>query len=101
MSKTTLIEQIKGDLGYLKLTRTEEVFAELADQARTSKEDPLEFLAKVVASEVDATRQRRLVGPTALRPLPVSKDPGGVRLRLPALDRSQSHRRPGRARLRA
>jgi DNA replication protein DnaC len=60
MSKATLIEQIKGDLGYLKLTRTEEVFAELAEQARTSKEDPLEFLAKVVASEVDATRQRRL-----------------------------------------
>jgi len=60
MSKTTLIEQIKGDLGYLKLTRTEEVFAELADQARAAHEDPLEFLAKVVASEVDATRQRRL-----------------------------------------
>jgi DNA replication protein DnaC len=60
MSKATLIEQIKSDLGYLKLTRTEEVFAELAEQARTSKEDPLEFLAKVVASEVDATRQRRL-----------------------------------------
>ena len=60
MSKTTLIEQIKGDLGYLKLTRTEEVFAQLAEEARTSKEDPLEFLAKVIASEVDATRQRRL-----------------------------------------
>src|SRR5579863_3603958 len=60
MSKTTLIEQIKGDLGYLKLTRTEEVFAELADQARAAHEDPLEFLAKVMTTEVDSTRQRRL-----------------------------------------
>ncbi len=60
MSKTTLIEQIKADLDYLKLTRTGEVFAQLAEEAHTSKEDPLEFLAKIVSYEVDATRQRRL-----------------------------------------
>jgi len=60
MSKTTLIEQIKADLDYLKLTRTGEVFAQLAEEAHTSKEDPLEFLAKIVSCEVDATRQRRL-----------------------------------------
>jgi DNA replication protein DnaC len=60
MSTTTLIEQIKADLGYLKLARTGEVFVQLAEEARTSKEDPLEFLAKVVSCEVDATRQRRL-----------------------------------------
>jgi len=34
MSKATLIEQIKGDLDYLKLVRTAEVFAELAADAR-------------------------------------------------------------------
>src|SRR5271166_2747671 len=60
MSRTTLIEQIKADLGYLKLVRTAEVFATLADEARAADEDPLEFLAKVVAAETDATRQRRL-----------------------------------------
>ena len=60
MSKTTLIEQIKADLDYLKLTRTGEVFAQLAEEAHASKESPLEFLAKVISSEVDATRQRRL-----------------------------------------
>jgi DNA replication protein DnaC len=60
MSKTTLIEQIKADLDYLKLTRTAEVFAQLAEEAQSHKEDPLEFLAKVVSCEVDATRQRRL-----------------------------------------
>ena len=60
MSKTTLIEAIKADLDYLKLTRTAEVFAELADDARTKGSDPLEFLATVVATEVDATRARRL-----------------------------------------
>ena len=36
MSKTTLIESIKADLGYLKLVRTEEVFAQLAEEARVS-----------------------------------------------------------------
>jgi DNA replication protein DnaC len=60
VSKTTLIEQLKADLGYLKLVRTEEVFVALADEARTSGADPLEFLAKVISAEVDATRQRRL-----------------------------------------
>jgi DNA replication protein DnaC len=60
MSKTTLIEQIKADLDYLKLARTGEVFAQLAEEAQASKEGPLEFLAKVVSCEVDATRQRRL-----------------------------------------
>jgi DNA replication protein DnaC len=44
----------------LKLVRTEEVFAELAEEARTTGADPLEFLAKVIAAEVDATRARRL-----------------------------------------
>jgi DNA replication protein DnaC len=60
VSKATLIEAIKADLGYLKLVRTEEVFAELAEEARTSGADPLEFLAKVISAEVDATRARRL-----------------------------------------
>lgn len=60
MSKATLIEQIKGDLDYLKLVRTAEVFAELADDAAARGADHLEFLAAVLSAEVDATRQRRL-----------------------------------------
>jgi DNA replication protein DnaC len=60
VSKQTLIEQLKDDLGYLKLTRAAEVFAAHAELARTESEDPLEFLAKVIADEVDATRARRL-----------------------------------------
>jgi DNA replication protein DnaC len=60
MSKQTLIEQLKDDLGYLKLTKAAEVFAAHAETARTGALDPLEFLARVVADEVDATRQRRL-----------------------------------------
>ena len=60
MSKATLIEQLKDDLGYLKLTRAAEVFAAHADRARAERIEPLEFLAAVVADEVDATRQRRL-----------------------------------------
>lgn len=60
MSKATLIEQLKDDLGYLKLTRAAEVFAVHAERARSERIEPLEFLAAVVADEVDATRQRRL-----------------------------------------
>lgn len=55
-----LIEQIKNDLGYLKLHRSAEVFATLAEEARRDDQSHLEFLAALVAEEADATRQRRL-----------------------------------------
>jgi DNA replication protein DnaC len=58
MSTTTLIEQIKDDLGYLKLQRSAEVFATLAEGEHHA--DRLEFLAALVAEEAAATRQRRL-----------------------------------------
>ncbi|HUR24039.1 MAG TPA: ATP-binding protein, partial [Acidimicrobiales bacterium] len=55
-----LIEQIKDDLGYLKLHRSAEVFAALAEGARRDDQSHLEFLAALVAEEATATRQRRL-----------------------------------------
>ena len=55
-----LIEQIKDDLGYLKLHRSSEVFATLAEAARRDDQSHLEFLAALVAEEAAATRQRRL-----------------------------------------
>jgi DNA replication protein DnaC len=58
VSITTLIEAIKDDLGYLKLHRSAEIFAELADGAH--RDTRLEFLAALVAEEATATRQRRL-----------------------------------------
>src|SRR5262249_48906506 len=51
-------EQIKDDLGYLKLHRSAEVFAGLADGEHQA--DRLSFLAALVAQEAAATRQRRL-----------------------------------------
>ena len=60
MSSSALIEQIKDDLGYLKLHRSAEVFAALAEEARRDESSHLEFLAALVAEEVAATRQRRL-----------------------------------------
>jgi DNA replication protein DnaC len=60
VSKATLIEQIKGDLDYLKLVRSAEVFAELAEAAKKNDADPLQFLAELLSAEVDATRSRRL-----------------------------------------
>lgn len=58
MSVTTMIEAIKDDLGYLKLHRSAEIFAELAEGDQ--RDDRLEFLAALVAEEATATRQRRL-----------------------------------------
>ena len=55
-----LIEQVKDDLGYLKLHRSAEVFATLAEAARRDESSHLEFLAALVAEEVAETRQRRL-----------------------------------------
>ena len=60
MTTAALIEQIKDDLGYLKLHRSAEVFATLAETARREESSPLEFLAALVAEEVAETRQRRL-----------------------------------------
>jgi DNA replication protein DnaC len=60
MSAAALIEQIKDDLGYLKLHRASEVFAALAETARRDDRSHLEFLAALVAEEAAATRQRRL-----------------------------------------
>lgn len=60
MSTAALIEQIKDDLGYLKLHRSAEVFAALAEAARRNEQSPLEFLAALVGEEAAATRQRRL-----------------------------------------
>jgi DNA replication protein DnaC len=55
-----LYEQIKTDLGYLGLNRATECFATLAEDARTREWTHIEFLARLVAEESTATRNRRL-----------------------------------------
>jgi DNA replication protein len=60
MSVGGLYETIKADLGYLKMNRTAEVFATLAEEARTGDWSHLEFLARLLAEETEATRTRRL-----------------------------------------
>lgn len=57
---TGVYEQIKDDLGYLQLDRAAEVFAVLADQARSDEISHIEFLARLVGEQADATRNRRL-----------------------------------------
>ena len=56
----SLYEQIKADLGYLKLDAAAGAFATLADQARTDGWSHIEFLARLVAEQVTADRDRRL-----------------------------------------
>jgi DNA replication protein DnaC len=56
----SVYEQIKDDLGYLQMDRAAEVFATLADDARTSDWTHIEFLARLIGEQADATRNRRL-----------------------------------------
>ena len=53
-------EQIKDDLGYLQMDRAVEVFAILAEQAHSEDLSHVEFLARLVGEQADATRNRRL-----------------------------------------
>src|SRR4029453_17775725 len=56
----SVYEQIKDDLGYLQMDRAAEVFAVLAEQARSEDMTHIEFLARLIAEQADATRNRRL-----------------------------------------
>src|SRR5689334_9839638 len=60
MTKTGLYEQIKCDLDYLKLNRAGEVFATLADDAKTHDWTHIEYLARLLDEEAIHTRNRRL-----------------------------------------
>ena len=57
---TSLYEQIKSDLGYLKLDAAAGSFAALAEQARAQDWTHIEFLARLVAVQATADRDRRL-----------------------------------------
>ena len=56
----SVYEQIKDDLGYLQMDRAAEVFATLAEDARSDDWTHIEFLGRLVAEQADATRNRRL-----------------------------------------
>ena len=55
-----LYEQIKADLGYLRLDAAAGCFATLAEQARTQDWTHIELLARLVAAQATADRDRRL-----------------------------------------
>ena len=48
---SSLYEQIKADLGYLKLDAAAGVFATLAEQAKTEDWSHIEFLARLIAEQ--------------------------------------------------
>ena len=56
----SVYEQIKADLGYLKLDAAAGVFATLAEQAKSEDWSHIEFLARLVAEQATADRDRRL-----------------------------------------
>lgn len=56
----SLYEQIKADLGYLKLDAAASSFATLAEQARVDGWTHIEFLARLIGEQATADRDRRL-----------------------------------------
>lgn len=56
----SLYEQIKADLGYLKLDAAAGTFASLAEQARAEDWTHIDYLARLVAIQATADRDRRL-----------------------------------------
>src|SRR5512132_634152 len=55
-----LYEQLKDDLGYLKLVRAAELLPALLDRTRAEGLTHAQFLAELVAEEAAATRNRRM-----------------------------------------
>jgi hypothetical protein len=55
-----LYEQLKDDLGYLKLVRAAELLPALLDRAHADGLTHAQFLAELVAEEAAATRNRRM-----------------------------------------
>ena len=60
MTAAGFYEQIKADLGYLNLDAAAGSFATLAEQARRDGWTHVEFLARLVAEQATADRNRRL-----------------------------------------
>jgi DNA replication protein DnaC len=59
-ASTGFYEQIKADLGYLHLDAAAASFAVLAEQARTNDWSHIEYLARLIAEQATADRDRRL-----------------------------------------
>ena len=56
----SLYEQLKDDLGYLGLLRSAECFALLAEEAKAGEWSHVEYLARVIGEQANATLNRKL-----------------------------------------
>ena len=77
----SVYEQIKADLGYLKLDAAAGVFATLAEQAKTEDWSHIEFLARLVAEQATADRDRRLAARLRYAKFPYRRPARIVQLR--------------------
>jgi DNA replication protein DnaC len=66
-------EQLKDDLGYLQLDAAAEAFAAMAEEATTQDWPPVVYLAKVIATQAAATRNRRLAARLRFARFPTRK----------------------------
>jgi DNA replication protein DnaC len=68
-----LYEQLKDDLGSLKLTQAAELLPTLLDRAREEQLSHTAFLAELVAAEAAATRNRRMAARLGLAHVPARR----------------------------
>ncbi len=78
-------EQIKADLGYLNLDAAAASFAVLAEQARSDDWSHIEYLARLVAEQATADRNRRLAARLRYARVPLPANNRHLRLRVPTL----------------
>ena len=95
MSPTdSLYQQLRSHLAYLQLTAAAEALPAALDQATATAQTRTEFLAQLLAIEVDATEARRPRRTHALLELPSPLAPRRLRLQRPAQHRRSPQPRP-------
>ena len=82
-----LYEQLKDDLGYLKLVRAAELLPSLLDRARADGLTHAQFLAELLAEEAAATRNRRMAARLRFAHFPARRTLDQFGLELPAMPR--------------
>ena len=94
------LEQARSHLETLGMTQAMEVLDSRLDDAARKQLPYPEMLADLLGVEVSARRERYLTTRTHPGASALQAHPGGVRLRLPALDRRETGEGAGNARLR-
>ena len=91
----SLYEQLKDDLGYLGLQRSAECFALLAEEAKAGEWSHVEYLARVIGEQANATLNRKLAARLRFARFPFRRTLADFDFSVPTERGPQDDRRPG------